>query len=333
MKRQSWSAFNSSKTNTLQLWRRGSLVEVAFCFDFFFPTGLFVSFQSFLVFFFTKGVQGWKKVSRLFFFIFQVLGDWKSRGKPKREGLGLFVFQNVGIGVLGFESTFPLVRRILPPRTWHQSGYRIVLPEYERFHACCLVKVAFSRLNHKWPTLVLRQLVFKSDASLCESLWILSNPGRNAGENTISADGVNTNTFRNSKGLFYFPFEKGEHKQKMEFEKPLLLHFFFFKNQQVKRVVAALKQCKRLALRVNCSAKMCSQFLRRRFSLLLRCCSFLILILLPVFSSSLFFDFLFTILYLLGLWLFAVCSLPWEVDVGWPAWQWKKKKDLQSVLY
>ena len=109
--------------------------------------------------------------------------------------------------------------------------------------------------------------------------------------------------------------------------------FFFFKNQQVKRVVAALKQCKRLALRVNCSAKMCSQFLRRRFSLLLRCCSFLILILLPVFSSSLFFDFLFSILYLLGLWLSAVCSLPWEVDVGWPAWQWKKKKDLQSVLY
>ena len=28
----------------------------------------------------------------------------------------------------------------VPPRTWHQSGYRTGLPEYERSHACCLVK-------------------------------------------------------------------------------------------------------------------------------------------------------------------------------------------------
>ena len=35
----------------------------------------------------------------------------------------------------------------LPPRTWHQSGYRTGLPEYERSHACCLVKLGVTRLS------------------------------------------------------------------------------------------------------------------------------------------------------------------------------------------
>ena len=116
--------------------------------------------------------------------------------------------------------------------------------------------------------------------------------------------------FEIQKGSSTFLLKKENTNKRWSLKSLFFFFIFFFKNQQVKRVVAALKQCKRLALRVNCSAKMCSQFLRRRFSLLLRCCSFLILILLPVFSSSLFFDFLFSILYLLGLWLFAVCSLP-----------------------
>ena len=71
--------------------------------------------------------------------------------------------------------------RRLPPRTWHQSGYRTGLPEYERSHACCFVwgwgwcfastKLTFLKAAPSCLKLCLVPFLSSPSASGCPDRW------------------------------------------------------------------------------------------------------------------------------------------------------------------